>query len=171
MSNPEAIKNQFFIVNETDKPCRRLVAEKREDGLLYYIFESSSFLHAHPMSADRATPLEDFGFVVYYNDEEKYYQFEKVNRETAQYPDGAKRSWQDSNCLFQYHLPKIKDERYMVFIEGKSPPKKIHNTKATAKAEAERLLKSDFSAAKAYVVKVESIIEREISTKVTYEIK
>jgi hypothetical protein len=93
------------IVNSMDRPCPRLVAEERADGLLYYIHpdirDNKSY---HGMSAAEATPLEHFGFEVEVHP--GFILCVQVRKSTATYPSGASREWQ-GNSYFTIDLPTV----------------------------------------------------------------
>lgn len=97
------MKSDFRIVNTFDRPCERMIAELRQDGLLYYV---------HPLmlpkwesmgiSAAESTPLEAFGLVV---EVSEGILTGKLSRPSwAIYGDGKPRRWQGSP-EFSFKLP------------------------------------------------------------------
>jgi hypothetical protein len=68
------------------------VAERREDGLLYYIAESLKPYSKRGMESDRATDIKNFGFEFEENDDSFF--FRQTEPSTAKYADGVKREWQ-----------------------------------------------------------------------------
>lgn len=95
--------NKFFIVNETDRPCELLIAERRDDGKLYYInpiLRKDKDFHGMPFR--EATPLENFGieFEIENNDT---FKGQLKNFSIATYEDGSSREWQGNESFsFDY---------------------------------------------------------------------
>lgn len=95
--------NNFYIVNEFDRPCEKLIAEMWADGKLHYV---------HPelrkggrdyggMSPDWATSLAEFGVEV--KIENGFFKGEVVRDSSALYEDGGVRRWQGSTSFrFKY---------------------------------------------------------------------
>ena len=94
---------KYFIVNSFDKPCAKLVAEKRDDGKFYYVHPELCELKIHHgMTPTDPTPLEDFGIEWTEHDG---HLFGTLNREPiAKYSTGKSRSWQD-HSNFYFKLP------------------------------------------------------------------
>lgn len=80
----------FYIVNEHDKPCARLLTVEHE-GLLYYI--DGRYKNFAAQTMERATEIRAYGFKVTEVDG-GVFEFEKVSPESATYADGQIRRWQ-----------------------------------------------------------------------------
>ena len=95
---------KFYIVNEYDRPCERLLAVNKGDQL-YYIhpaFEKAHEGYRRGMSNSCATPIEDFG--VELKVENGKIHGEKRRESKASYPRGGTRQWQGS-LSFSFDLP------------------------------------------------------------------
>jgi hypothetical protein len=94
------VKTSYYIVNEFDRPYERLIAAMGADGKLYYIsrVDDPSLMRFDGMTAERATPLEDFGIRI---EEDTPVQgkvtFTLVAESKALYRDGSPRRWQGSS--------------------------------------------------------------------------
>lgn len=91
-------ENRFYIVNECDRPCARLIAERIQDGKLSYI--NTELRKQYPsMSMKYATPLESFGieFII----SGGFLIGGLIRDSKAKYRDGGARHWQggDSFCV------------------------------------------------------------------------
>lgn len=82
--------DQFWIVNDMDRPTPHLITEKRADGLLHYI--DPGLLNHPPMGASEATRLIDFGIDLYLHDDTL--SGFVVRESKATYGDGKQRKWQ-----------------------------------------------------------------------------
>jgi hypothetical protein len=97
------MKSDFRIVNTFDKPCERLIAELREDGLLYYIHpDMLPEWESMGLSANESTSLEAFGLEVEVSEGNLIGRL--TGPSTAQYKDGRPRRWQGSS-EFIFMLP------------------------------------------------------------------
>lgn len=83
---------KFYIVNDVDRPCERLLAYDNNEWL-YYFDEELSERYKHGFSKERATPVEAFGMKV--TETGNHYIFEKICSSFAKYNDGSTREWQD----------------------------------------------------------------------------
>lgn len=90
-----------FIVNDVDKPYPRLVAYETHEGKLNYFDRTLKGYDVLPK--DRATPIEQFGFVVTVGQNVVF--FEKSYEETAEYRDGRPRKWQGDD-RFSHPIPE-----------------------------------------------------------------
>lgn len=101
----DTYKGRFFIVNRTDRPCERLVAELGGDGMLHYIHpDTVGRSDRQPLVPDEAIPLEDFGISVHF--EMGMLFGEKSSESTATYHNGEARPWQGtSSFFFKYTKP------------------------------------------------------------------
>lgn len=89
---------RFFIVNHFDRPGPRLIAEKREDGKLYYVHPELRHKKQHwGMTSHDATPVEDFGITLVIDG---HLLRGAQNRDSvATYPDGGKRQWEGAGVF------------------------------------------------------------------------
>lgn len=93
----------FYIVNGFDRPCERLIAERRADGLLYYVHpELRDQKSYHGMSAEESVPVADFGIQL--SIEDGMLHGIQIYDSRAIYPDGRGRRWQGSS-RFRVPLP------------------------------------------------------------------
>ena len=108
----EKMEKKFAIVNDCDKPCRRLVAECI-DGKFYYMARAEESLKANydGMIPLNPTFLEDFGFEIRNLKETNSVIFLQKYKSKAKYEDGRIRQWQDIGnftlprvCLFDLNL-------------------------------------------------------------------
>lgn len=94
----------LFIVNRTDRPCERLIAEQVGDRLYYINPELREQWKDRPMSMDDATPVEDFGVIC----DAKAGILAGVKHPdiipSAKYSDGRPRKWQGSS-MFTFKYP------------------------------------------------------------------
>lgn len=96
----------FYIVNGFDRPCERLIAERRADGLLYYVHpELRDQKSYHGMSAEEAVPVADFGIQL--SIEDGILQGIQTCDSRAIYPDGRARRWQGSS---RFRVPFPNDQ-------------------------------------------------------------
>lgn len=86
---------KLFIVNETDRPYERHIAEQRSDGLLYYLHPDLKDWKG--MTAERATPLEDFS--VYCKVTDGILHGHREGESRAEYSTGEHRPWQGSDTF------------------------------------------------------------------------
>ena len=94
---------KLFITNTFDKPCERLIAELRQDGMLYYV--NPLMLpewEGMGLSANDSTPLEAFGLEMEVSEGNLIGRL--VRPSTALYGDGRPRRWQGSP-KFIFMLP------------------------------------------------------------------
>ena len=96
---------QFFIVNQVDRPCERLIAERRGDKLFYVHPELAGKKEYHGMSMNDAVDVQDFGFELVVEGNEL--RGTQVYDSRAIYPDGKGRRWQGSQ-QFSIPLPNTK---------------------------------------------------------------
>lgn len=86
---------RFVILNEFDRPYSELIAERRPDGLYYYVHPrlrgDNSFLGMDP---GQPTPIEDFG-VAWRIDGHKFHWTFDASLHKATYSDGQPRMWQE----------------------------------------------------------------------------
>lgn len=84
------IAGNYYIVNEFDRPYKRLVTIKIGD--LYYYSDPILRKEYGGLSADHPTSLKEFGFEAL----ELEYQvnFKRIRDSTAKYKDGTLRPWQ-----------------------------------------------------------------------------
>lgn len=92
--------SRFFIVNEVDRPCERLIAEKRGEFLFYIHPDMQEDWHDCPMETKDATPLESFG-VVAQADGKHFFGVLFPKRAAATYFNGEPRKWQGS-AIFRF---------------------------------------------------------------------
>lgn len=92
------MKRTYWIVNQTDKPCERLITEERDGSLFYIHPEMREEWKDQPMSMSDATPLSDFGIQTKQGDG-WLVGVCFPNRCTATYPDGKPRKWQGSRIF------------------------------------------------------------------------
>ena len=86
---------KFFIVNDCDRPQASLVAYMRKDGRLNYLDRSKKSYDG--MGAERATPIDDFGFET--RIVANIIQFVKFCGSGAKYYDGSPRDWQGEHMF------------------------------------------------------------------------
>ncbi len=85
--------NKYYIVNEIDKPCERLVMQRVDGGLYYLDPRTRAANDANFIDClETATPLEDFGFQII--ESNGLVRFEKINDSVAKYSNGTIRQWQ-----------------------------------------------------------------------------
>lgn len=97
---------RFVIVNTTDAPTRKHVAEW-VDGVGYCYMSRVLLPYLKKfdgMNPTRPTPMERFGFNVWVGQHEA--EFIQDNVSTATYEDGKPRVWQDSEHT-QFTLPLV----------------------------------------------------------------
>lgn len=95
--------NQYFIVNTFDKPFERLIAELRQDGMLYYVHPSMlPEWEGIGLSAAESTPLEAFGLEVEVSEGKLTGRLSVPS--TATYEDSRPRRWKGSS-EFSFKLP------------------------------------------------------------------
>lgn len=101
------VKPRFAIVDECDSPCRRNVAEWKEDiGYCYMARAEDEHLKRYDgMNPSRPTPIEDFGFAVLVRDDAA--TFLQAAPSTATYEDGTQRRWQGESNSFTLPLAKL----------------------------------------------------------------
>jgi hypothetical protein len=105
---PTVDPTTLYIVNTMDRPCERLIAEQREDGLLYYINpEMVPDWHNRGMGSGNATPLRDFGVNVRVSGD-GFLVGQKLKPTSASYSDGRPREWQGSPS-FEFDLQPSRD--------------------------------------------------------------
>ena len=99
------MKGKYAIVNDVDKPYRRLVTEVI-DGKHFYMARSEEvgLRQYDGMEPTQPTFLEDFGFVMKEIEGTNRIHFNKVGASTASYRDGKPRQWQGE---FAFDLPKV----------------------------------------------------------------
>jgi hypothetical protein len=86
----------YYIVNEIDRPCERLIAQMQVDGTLNYVNpEMRGKKQYLGMSADDATPVEDFGITLTLHKNGLRGSHDPEKSE-ATYKDGKERRWQGS---------------------------------------------------------------------------
>lgn len=86
---------EYYIVNEIDRPCERLVTVER-DGLLYYIHPDLVH-HKGGMSKEQATRVEDFGITV--RESGRCAFFTQTKKSRVLYSEGGVREWQGSESF------------------------------------------------------------------------
>lgn len=88
------MNGKYAIVNECDKPHRRLVAEKLKDGTFGYLIrhEEPNYKSYNGMNPERPHFLEDFGFTITKEGNQVF--FEKTHESKATYKIGEVRQWQ-----------------------------------------------------------------------------
>ena len=81
------MKNKYYIVNDTDRPDQRHVAQLTEDGLVY-LHPGLSDWQTMSMRSE-STPVEDFGFRI--TEDGDHVRFELAGLSAAKYRDGKIR--------------------------------------------------------------------------------
>jgi len=95
-------EGKFFIVNQYDRPCERLIAQLR-DGKLHYIGHGLADDKIYRgMSADSAVPVEDFGIRI--SVENGTLHGIQTGDSLAVYSNGKSRKWQGASS-FSMPLP------------------------------------------------------------------
>ena len=97
------MNKKYAIVNDVDKPERRLVTQVI-NGKHYYMLRST-IKEAHlkkfdGMTSEHPTFLEDLGFEII--EKKDYVQFSLVRESIATYKNGTRRVWQDWQVGFFY---------------------------------------------------------------------
>jgi hypothetical protein len=94
--------SKFYIVNDFDRPWEERIAERRPDGLFYYIHPMiRNKREHHGMNPATPTPLEDFGIQVHVEGGQIKGTYLHTTRAT--YRDGRLRRWKGSECFsFSY---------------------------------------------------------------------
>ncbi len=102
METTEATAARFFIVNQFDRPCARCIAEKRSNGLFYYIHPELRDIKAHHgMNPTAPTSLHALGLRVEIKGHRFIAHLDPSLTATATYEDGRPRKWQgDSQFSF-----------------------------------------------------------------------
>lgn len=89
------------IMNDVDQPCAKLVAvvTRIEGGVVYgrYLFKdlANSFKREARDAIERVTPIEWFGYRVFYAHPSYRCLADPCLPHIAKYPDGDARRWQD----------------------------------------------------------------------------
>ncbi len=96
----------FYIVNNHDRPCKRLLCIINRAKLEYLDPHYKSY---RAMGLEKATRLEDFGFQID-RITDSLFECTRTSEGTATYSDGTPRRWQGSNT-FQLDL---KDSTHML---------------------------------------------------------
>lgn len=110
----------FFIVNRYDRPSEEHIAERRENGYLYYIHPSLRNEKRYwAMNPDDPTPLKDFGVRILIEGGNVHGKL--IDPSRATYLDGRARKWQGSD-EFSFDYPNVK-----LRCEGTSAPKSKDN--------------------------------------------
>ena len=88
--------NELIIINDWDKPCRRLLMGMKPNGKALYLNNEikSHYKTDFDLQPTSAT-LEQFGFVCEYNVLADDWQYTKVKESTVKYHNGTIRQWQD----------------------------------------------------------------------------
>lgn len=89
------MKSRFVIINETDAPCTRNLAEWIEGvGYCYMYRAVDKYMKEFDgMTPTSPTPIEKFGFnVEIWNN---FAVFTRIAESLASYSDGVNRKWQD----------------------------------------------------------------------------
>lgn len=100
---------KFYIMNDYDKPCERMVVQRVAEYEGEYIHESEAGGGLVIIDED-STQMEDFGFLITYTDEEVH--FIKVRPSVARYKDPQMdnrygiRKWQSDVTDFTLKLHK-----------------------------------------------------------------
>ena len=88
--------NKYFIVNEIDRPYEELIAAAVDGGLKYIHPRLNKW---NVMSANNATPLEEFGITL--TEENGVYSGVMTGVSRGKYSDGKLCEWQGrSACIF-----------------------------------------------------------------------
>jgi hypothetical protein len=104
----DEMKNKYVIVDEVDKPYKRLVAQyvASKRGYCYMSQITEPLLKSYNgMTPKKPTCMLDFGFSI--TESEYEVRFEKNYEETATYSDGRIRKWQGSESFI---LPKLPED-------------------------------------------------------------
>lgn len=104
---------KYYIVNDIDRPCERLVAVEL-DGKLNYL--DRSLRRYDSMGMGKATPMEDFGFTV--TEKDSMVTFEMTSHSRATYPDGRIRQWQGNERMFTLPIFMGKDNILQRIIDA-----------------------------------------------------
>lgn len=101
----------FFIVNRYDRPSADHIAERRNDGYLYYVHPKLRNEKKYwAMNPDDPTPLEDFGIRIMIEGGELHGKL--VDPSRATYIDGRARNWQgDNEFSFDYPNDQVEARR------------------------------------------------------------
>ena len=102
----DAIVRQFYIPNDIDRPCEDHIAERWEDGRLYYV--SSDLRNRkeyYGMELFPATLVEQFGITLEIKNGALW--GEQVSSSKAKYRDGRVRRWQGSQ---HFYIPLSNDQ-------------------------------------------------------------
>lgn len=94
------MENTFFILNDVERPYKRLVTQKIGDNY-YYIDKKLRKLYKD-LNPKRPTPLELFGFEIKVKNGKAY--FKKIGPSYATYDDGRPRPWQGE---LEFTLPIV----------------------------------------------------------------
>jgi hypothetical protein len=101
MNSPHDTR-RFRIVNTVDRPEPRLIAELRDDGLLYYLHRR--IRRYTGLLPQESTPVEDFGIALTIIGNTLYGTRTGVSKAT--YLDGRPRQWQ-GDTEFNITLPTL----------------------------------------------------------------
>ena len=94
----------FFIVNRYDRPSEEHIAERRENGYLYYVHPSlRNEIRYWAMNPDDPTPIEDFGVRILIEGGKLHGKL--IDPSRATYLDGRQRKWQGSE-EFSFDYPR-----------------------------------------------------------------
>jgi len=92
--------NTFYIVNDFDRPERKLITLKIDD-LLYYVHPALQKNYNFGLEMQvNSTPIENFGLNIYSDSYEIF--FEQVESTKAIYSNGEPRVWQGE---FSFSIP------------------------------------------------------------------
>jgi hypothetical protein len=101
----DATCSGFFVVNRYDSPNENHIAERRKDGLLYYIHPKLRNEKRYwGMNPDDPTPLEKFGIHILVKDGKLHGKLVAPSRAT--YLDGRLRTWQGED-EFSFCYPNV----------------------------------------------------------------
>lgn len=98
-------KPKYCIINEYDQPCPRHIAELVGDS---YTYMDRLLCRFTKMKPTRPTNIEDFGFLIIEDEENKMVTFKKVITSRATYKNGQIREWQHPLEEFTLHNVKVK---------------------------------------------------------------
>ena len=101
-----SVHSGFWIVNDTDRPCERHLAERGTDGKFYYVHPTLRDEKAyHGMTPADPTPVEAFGLRVDVKEGKLMGMMDASVERCATYQDGRPRRWQGSR-EFSFTLGK-----------------------------------------------------------------